>query len=231
MNDECLICGAPLEYLPADAQMKCAVCGRIFGSKARCVKGHYVCDSCHSGGMDATLSLCLREKSPDPIAILQKLMALPMCHMHGPEHHILVGSALLTAYKNAGGEIDLAKALSEMHSRGGKVPGGACGYWGCCGAAVSSGIFVSIVTGSTPLAEEAFGLANAMTSRALALIGEVGGPRCCKRDSYLAISAAIDFAEEKLGVSMHRSPVSCSHMAQNNQCIGRCCPFFPEKST
>lgn len=32
-----------------------------------------------------------------------------ICHMHGPEHHIMVGAALLTAYKNAGGDIDLGK--------------------------------------------------------------------------------------------------------------------------
>ena len=49
---------------------------------------------------------------------------MPFCHMHGPEHHIMVGSALLTAYHNAGGQIDLPKALSEMISRGSKVPGG-----------------------------------------------------------------------------------------------------------
>ena len=26
------------------------------------------------------------------------MMAQPFCHMHGPEHHIMVGMALLTAY-------------------------------------------------------------------------------------------------------------------------------------
>lgn len=30
------------------------------------------------------------------------------CHMHGPEHHVMVGAALLTAYKNAGGAIDFS---------------------------------------------------------------------------------------------------------------------------
>ncbi len=57
-------------------------------------------------------------------------MAMPFCHMHGPEHHVMVGSALLTAYKNAGGEIDLSAALLEMQKRGKCVPGGACGFWG-----------------------------------------------------------------------------------------------------
>lgn len=42
--------------------------------------------------------------------------------MHGPEHHIMVGCALLTAYHNAGGEIDLPKALNEMVSRDYRSP-------------------------------------------------------------------------------------------------------------
>ena len=50
--------------------------------------------------------------------------------MHGPEHHVMVGSALLAAYKNAGGEIDLPEALLEMMNRGKAVPGGVCGFWG-----------------------------------------------------------------------------------------------------
>lgn len=56
------------------------------------------------------------------------MMSMSFCHMHGPEHHIMVGAALLTAYKNAGGNIDLNKALLEMYSRGKDVPGGVCGF-------------------------------------------------------------------------------------------------------
>ena len=84
---------------------------------------------------------------------------------------------------------------------------------------------MSIATQSTPLAKEPWGLSNQMTSKALESIGEVGGPRCCKRDSYLAILAAIDFAKEQLGVEMTRTIPVCSHSAQNNQCIGKRCPF------
>ena len=152
-------------------------------------------------------------------------MDLPFCHMHGPEHHVLVGSALLTAYRNAGGEVELEKALIEMQNRGRKVPGGACGFWGACGAGVSTGMFISIVTKSTPLAGEAWGLSNLMTSAALGKIGEIGGPRCCKRDSYLAILAAVSFVEEKLGVKMECGEVKCSRAHMNNQCIGASCPF------
>ena len=53
MKEECLICKAPLEYLQADTPMECAICHRIVNSKTRCVNGHYVCNECHTRGMDA----------------------------------------------------------------------------------------------------------------------------------------------------------------------------------
>ena len=65
-----------------------------------------------------------------------------------------------------------------------------------------------------------------MTAGALRAIGEIGGPRCCKRDSYLSVLAAVDFAEENLGISMERPEICCSYSGMNNQCIGKRCPFF-----
>ena len=156
MNDECLICKAPLMYLETDELMECAICHKKEISKTRCVHGHYVCNACHTAGMDAIMSLCLKETSKNPVEIIEKMMALPFCHMHGPEHHVMVGAALLTAYRNAGGKIDLAPALAEMMNRGRNVPGGACGFWGACGAGISSGMFISIISKSTPLEVEPF---------------------------------------------------------------------------
>ena len=87
--------------------MECAICHKKEPSKTRCVNGHYVCNDCHTQGMDSIFGLCLAETSTDPAAILRRMMDLPFCHMHGPEHHVMVGAALLTAYKNAGGPLDL----------------------------------------------------------------------------------------------------------------------------
>lgn len=270
MREECLICGAPLEYLENDVEMECSICHKKTGSKTRCVNGHFVCDECHTKGVDAVIGLCLTEKSKDPVEIIEKMMAQPFCHMHGPEHHIMVGAALLTAYVNAGGKImsgksadnrakedaagnsagdrapkdeagesragekakdkelkeeELKEALGEMVRRGKSVPGGACGFWGACGAGISAGMFVSIISGSTPLKNEAFGLSNRMTSAALGKIGDVGGPRCCKRDSFLSIQAAVDFVRENLGVEMEKADVTCRYSGQNEQCIGIRCPY------
>ena len=137
----------------------------------------------------------------------------------------MVGAALLTAYKNAGGDIDLQSALAEMMNRGRNVPGGACGFWGTCGAGISSGMFVSIISKSTPLTVEPFALSHQMTASSLGQIGEIGGPRCCKRDSFLSILAAIDFVKEHFGVEMETREVVCNYSSQNNQCIGKRCPF------
>jgi len=226
MNEECLICKAPLEYLNADEEMECVLCHKKQYSKTRCVNGHFVCDECHTSGMDEVLSICFNSKSKDPIEIMEQMMSVPACHMHGPEHHTMVGSALLTAYKNAGGDINLTAALYEMQKRGRQVPGGVCGFWGACGAGISTGIYVSIVSKATPLAKEAWGLSNQMTARALETIGKNGGPRCCKRDSYLAITEAIRFTGEKLGVTMEQHEIRCSRSHLNNQCLQESCPFY-----
>lgn len=137
----------------------------------------------------------------------------------------MVGAALLTAYRNAGGRLELGEALREMYSRGKAVPGGVCGFWGACGAGISAGQYLAIVTQSTPLAREPWGLSNQMTARALESIGKAGGPRCCKRDSFLAILAAVDFTREHLGVGMERSVPVCPYSGRNGQCIGKRCPF------
>ena len=223
-NEECIICNAPLEYLETDIDMECSICHKNEKSKTRCIKGHYVCNDCHKKGLDNVIAIALKEKSKNPIEILNKMMNMDFCHMHGPEHHVLVGIALLTAYKNA----DFDNALYEMFSRGNQVPGGTCGFWGACGAAISSGIFISIITKASPLTNDEFSLSNEMTSRALHKIAEVGGPRCCKRDSYLSILAAIDFLKEKLNIELDTEDIKCQFSRKNNQCIGNRCPLCKE---
>lgn len=172
------------------------------------------------------LEICLTAKSTNPIYILEQLMSLPTIPMHGPIHHVLVGSALLTAYRNAGGDINLKEALIELEKRAANVPGGACGFWGACGACISTGMFVSIVTKASPLTNESWGLANSMTSRALARLAAIGGPRCCKRNSYLAVTEAVTFTADRLGIQMDITDITCTRSSHNSHCIGADrCPF------
>ena len=176
--------------------------------------------------MKDAYALCLSENSNNPIEILEKLMNLPTCRMHGPEHHVLVGAALLTAYRNAVGAIDLPPALEELHKRASAVPGAACGFWGACGACLSTGQFLSIVTESGPLATSQWGTCMNMTAKSLTAVAAVGGPRCCKRDAYLSVLSAIDFVKENLHVQMEKTTPVCSRSSRNLQCIGSRCPFY-----
>lgn len=65
----------------------------------------------------------------DPVRIAHEIMRRDYVNMHGPEHHFLDGAAFLAAYRNAGGEIDLDKALDELAKRTVKMPGAMCGQW------------------------------------------------------------------------------------------------------
>lgn len=78
---------SPLEYLESEAMMECAICHKKENSKTRCVNGHYVCNECHTNGIDEIFAVCLSDKSKNPIELLEKMMSMEFCHMHGPEHH------------------------------------------------------------------------------------------------------------------------------------------------
>ncbi|MGD9559144.1 MAG: DUF5714 domain-containing protein [Oscillospiraceae bacterium] len=228
-KNNCMVCGKPLIYHDSAEDMTCMICGGAFPSNAACEAGHFVCDSCHSAGSVAFILKVARETTlTDPVAIAREMMAQPKVHMHGPEHHTLVPAALLAAYHNAGGEIDLERALRVAAQRGAQVPGGICGFWGSCGSAIGAGIFVSIVAGASPLSKEPWGLANSATAQCLARIARYGGPRCCKRNGLLAILEASRFAKEHFGVDMAPGKVAaCTYHADNSECLGARCPFHP----
>jgi len=225
----CLVCGAPLAYFETARELTCEFCGKKFLSNAACAQGHYVCDACHAQkAVEDILAVCEKTGGTDPIAIARSLMEDPYVHMHGPEHHVLAGAALLAAYRNAGGQVSLPEALAELARRGRQVPGGACGFWGCCGAAVSAGIFFSIATAATPLATDSWGLSNQATAAALKAIGDIGGPRCCKRNTFTAIRQAAALCRERLGVAMDLPPETvCSFSPRNRECLGKRCPYHP----
>ncbi|WP_040196659.1 DUF5714 domain-containing protein [Candidatus Soleaferrea massiliensis] len=225
---ECLICSEPLLYLEKQEKMVCSFCQRKFDSYVKCIHGHYICDTCHEAqGLKAIRETCLASSSRNPAALALQIMRNPAIYMHGPEHHTLVGAVLLASFKQAGGDIMLLQALEEMQRRGSQLPGGICGLYGCCGAAVSAGAFYSIVTNAIPLSGHVWGQGNQLTAACLMRIGQLGGPRCCKRDSLTAILTAVDFVSEHLGITMETDEqVLCPFSEKNAQCIRRKCPYY-----
>ena len=224
----CLVCGKEITYLPEPREIPCVICGGVHRTDAACIEGHYVCDRCHRlPALDVITAFCEHSDSRDPVAMAMTLMHHPSVKMHGPEHHYLVPAVLLTAWSNARGERDLLPGrLEKARQRSEWVKGGFCGLLGDCGASVGTGIFVSVVLGATPLSVGEWRLANRMTARALSVIAEHGGPRCCKRNTFLALREAVAFAREELGTEMELpAEIRCTFSPMNRECRGEACPF------
>ena len=45
---------------------------------------------------------------------------------------------------------------------------------------------MSILTETTPYSESSWGITNMITAKSLMRMAEIGGPRCCKRNSFIA---------------------------------------------
>ena len=118
-------------------------------------------------------------------------------------------------------------ALSEICQRAKQVPGGTCGYWGVCGAAAGAGIFMSVMTGSGPLHKDAWPFPQKLVSVILSKLADVGGPRCCKRTSRIAIEEAIRFYRQFSSVKIPLSSVLCKYFEDNKECIREDCPYYP----
>ena len=178
----------------------------------------------------AIITACLEEKSKNPIEIFKKIANQDFVRIHGPEHHILDGAALLTSYYNAGGKINLQESLKELMKRGLTMPGATCGLWGVCGAVNSVGAALSIIDGTGPLSEDSsWGAHMKFTSKALGTLAEIGGPRCCKRNAFLTLREAVTFVKENYGVQLEQSDIRCSFNEKNNECIKKKCPFYKIK--
>ena len=170
---------------------------------------------------------CLQEQSKNPIDIFNNIARMDFIRIHGPEHHVLDGAALLTAYYNAGGMIELQTSLKELMKRGLQMPGATCGMWGVCGAVSSMGAALSIIDGTGPLStDSSWGKHMEFTSKALCSLSQVGGPRCCKRDAFLSFQKAIEYINENYDVELEKSNIECCYSERNEQCIKERCPFY-----
>lgn len=173
------------------------------------------------------IDVCLKEKSKNPVDIFCNIAQTDFVRIHGPEHHVLDGAALLTAFYNAGGKIELQNSLNELMKRGLQMPGATCGMWGVCGAVSSMGAALSIIDGTGPLSSDAsWGKHMEFTSAALHSLAQVGGPRCCKRDAFLSFQEAIRYINENYDVKLQNDRIECCFSQKNEQCIKDKCPFY-----
>lgn len=168
---------------------------------------------------------CMKIKSTDPYKIFRAVAQKDFVRIHGPEHHVLDGACILTAFCNAGGKIDLPDALQKLMQEGLRMPGAACGLWGVCGAVTSIGAALAIIDGTGPLSTKDWGSHMEYTSSALAQLAKTGGPRCCKRDAFLSLEQAVKYIKKHYSITLNISPVKCDFSSRNAQCIGKRCPY------
>jgi len=169
----------------------------------------------------------LNEKGVNPIKIVRNIMHQEFIAIHGPEHHFLDGGALMVALHNAGMEFDLDSSLDTLMERAVKMPGAMCGYWGICGSVTSITAVLSIIHQVGPLSNNQYYADDMeLSSSIIQKMSEIGGPRCCKRNAFLSMSAAILFVNKKYGIILEGEDISCEFSGLNKQCIHERCPFY-----
>lgn len=93
------------------------------------------------------------------------------------------------AFRNAGGKIDLGPDLDELAARARKMPAAMCG------STASVGTALAIIDGTGPFSQdESYKEHMEYTSSVIKRMSIIGGPRCCKRNAFLSLVSAIEFA-------------------------------------
>jgi len=226
----CRICGDDLEFLAEKKMATCSFCGEPHETDVACRKGHFVCDDCyHAPAEELIGTFCGSTKETDPVAIARALMDMPQLRTQESEQQFLIAAVLLAAFLNGRGTPgEKPGKIEQARLRVAQIRGDFCGIYGDCGAAVGTGIFVSIVTGATPLSKNEWMLTNLATAKSLEAIALQGGPRCCRRNAFIAILSAVGFSRERFGVVMPvREPVTCGWLSGHEACPARDCPFLP----
>ena len=226
-KDNCGVCGIPLIYQTEPISMACAFCKQEHNTNIYCPNGHYVCDSCHEReSLEILKQVVSSSTSADPNEILEIIMSHPSVPMHGPEHHAMVPVIIVAAVKNAGYPVPDG-AIEKAIDRGSKVPGGWCGFYGACGAAIGVGTAVSILGEATPLTGKSRSAAIKAISYALDKMVD-GYPRCCKRASRKALEAAGEYLHDRMGITLSKSnTIACSYSHRNLECPKENCSYYP----
>lgn len=175
---------------------------------------------------------CMISSHIDCIKLFNEIADMPKVPMHGPVHHFIVPAVLLTCYNNAVGEKKQLKSqLVEVAKRAKIVPGGNCASCGYCGAAAGVGSFFSIITGNNPLEEQNWSKVMTISATVSSIIAKYGGPRCCKRDGYIALIEGAKEVEKHLGIKLIADKPMCKYFPRNNECLKQNCLFYPKKAS
>ncbi|MEN8258494.1 MAG: DUF5714 domain-containing protein [Thermodesulfobacteriota bacterium] len=230
LEQDCMVCGNTLSYNSKAVKAGCHYCGQEFRANIRCPDGHFVCDQCHQKeGLAIIRQICLNSKDADMISLLEEIRAQHAIPMHGPEHHAMLPGIILATARNSGLAIGSGDILTGIE-RGSKVPGGACGFLGSCGAATGVGIAFAVLFDATPLTPKARQMAQSATARVLAEIAEIKAGRCCQRETYVALREVAALSEEFLGTKLAAdASLACSQHRDNRECLRKQCLLWESR--
>jgi hypothetical protein len=205
---------------------------RLSYEQFRSAAGDDACCAGTGGDMATTLATLMARNLTEtrPAEALDDLLSQGQgTPVHSVWHHALVGELLLVCLRNAGYRIS-DDLIDEVLDRGRQIPGGSCGFLGTCGALSSAASAYAILLGSTPVATKPREALLAFSARLVSRLSEIGGSRCCKKSSYVALESAMDELA-KLGFELPEECFEgrCRFFASNDTCDGETCPYFPRK--
>jgi len=225
----CIVCGKRL-FSPSGGAA-CSFCHKREEADYVCPEGHYVCEACRlASAEDLVRKTCEASNETDPMRIALLLMKHPAIPLHGSENHLVTAYSLLTALRNSGGVRVGKTELYKANQRVKRATHGICGSWGVCGCAIAAGAVFSIITGATYLSDKERSLALRVASKILEEMAQIGGPRCCKMATYLAIKVAVEFFVRELSIPFKTpaNPKPCVFSKSNPECLKARCPYYGE---
>ncbi len=229
-NEEqnCLICSDSLIFAGTPADLNCYVCKKPVKAMEYCRQNHFVCEVCRLGSSyELVKAFCMNSRTTDPTALAVDIMNSPLIRTHGAEHHFIVPAVLLTAVHNkTANPVNLKEALDLAEIQAKEVPITCTFEKGTCGAAIGSGIFLSIFTERDEMMDEEFSLANNLTAESLQSVTTSHGPKCCKRDTYLSIDETVNFLRDKFAIELEQSVAKCTFSLRNRTCGHEDCNFY-----
>ncbi|MDD4726941.1 MAG: DUF5714 domain-containing protein [Tissierellia bacterium] len=176
------------------------------------------------------LNIFVKKDFVQPTELAIHLMDYPQLAMHCPQHHYLIPASMLTAaYKVLERSVEtLQNDLIEAMMRAKNILPAFCGFYGSCGAAVGLGVYASILTDTTQYSKYTWSLANKIVGESLLKMSEINGPRCCKRNSFIALQVAENFNRDEFGIDLGTTEsITCTHYYKNKECKKNECPYFP----
>ncbi len=225
----CILCGEHLHYVEDGVSERCDYCGKETNDYYECHNSHIICSDCVSMPVSEYIkSVCMNWEGNDPIELAVEIMNSPLVRMHGAEHHFIVPAVMLTCVHNhLNMPAGLRQQLEIAEKRAIEETPNFCDFKsGNCGAAVGTGVFLSMHLGRDRKDEDEWSMYNDIVSDSLRYIREHGGPRCCKRDTYLSIQAAIDFLRNRFAIELPYSEAKCTFSLRNRTCGREECNYY-----